>query len=301
VPTLAFGLVLVAALIHALWNFVAKKSGGDIRFALLSNMALCIVWAPVGLVFMWRDVPDFGVVQWSLVAASGAVHVVYFATLLRGYRLGDLSVVYPLARGTGPLLTALAATTFLGETLGTIGWIGVGGIVIGIAVIAGGPSLVRALRRGTRSYVDVARLRAGVGYGLATGAFISLYTLIDGYAVKHAHVSPILVDYLSNLVRLPLTAVVIALLGRREPLPTASYARQMWRGALAVGALSPVAYVLVLYAIGMAPLSQIAPMREVSMLFAAYLGGSQLAERNPRERLIGAACIAAGVIAIAFA
>src|SRR5262249_39857622 len=99
----------------------------------------------------------------------------------------------------------------------------------------------------------------------------------------------------------PLTACVILLLRRRESLPMRSYARQMWRGALAVGALSPVAYVLVLYAMGMAPLSQIAPMREVSMLFAAYLGGSRLAERNPHERLLGAACIAAGVIAIAFA
>jgi len=259
------------------------------------------VSAPVGLVFAWRDVPDFSALQWCLVAASGAVHVVYFATLLRGYRLGDLSVVYPLARGTGPLLTALAATTFLGEALGLVGWIGVAGIVSGIVVIAGGPRLVHMLRRGSRSHEETARLRTGVGYGIATGAFISLYTLIDGYAVKHAHVSPILVDYLSNVIRLPLTALAIFALRRREPLPLAGYVSSMWKSALAVGVLSPVAYVLVLYAIGMAPLSQIAPMREVSMLFAAYLGGSQLAERNPRERLIGAACIAAGVIAIAFA
>jgi len=301
VPTVAFGLVLVAALIHALWNFVAKQSGGDIRFALLSNVALCVVWAPVGLAFAWRDVNDFGALQWSLVAASAAVHVVYYTTLLRGYRLGDLSVVYPLARGTGPLLTALAATTLLGEALGVIGWLGVAGIVAGIVVIAGGPRLVHALRRGSHSHADLTRLRTGVGYGLATGAFISLYTLIDGYAVKHAHVSPILVDYLSNLIRLPLTVLAIAVLSRRQPLPIASYARSMWKSALAVGVLSPVAYVLVLYAIGMAALSQIAPMREVSMLFAAYLGGSQLAERNPRERLLGAACIAVGVVAIAFA
>ena len=300
-PTIAFGLVLVAALIHALWNFVAKQSGGDIRFALLSNVALCLVWAPVGLVFAWRDVGGFGTLQWSLVAASAAVHVVYYTTLLRGYRLGDLSVVYPLARGTGPLLTAVVATTFLSETLGIVGWFGVAGIVGGIVVIAGGPRLVHALRRGAHSHEDAVRLRTGAGYGLATGAFIALYTLIDGYAVKHAHVSPILVDYLSNAIRLPLTVLAIAVLSRRAPLPIASYAGSMWKSALAVGVLSPVAYVLVLYAIGMAPLSQIAPMREVSMLFAAYLGGSQLAERNPRERLLGAACIAAGVIAIAFA
>ena len=298
-PALALGLVLVAALIHALWNFVAKKSGGDIRIALLSNIALCIVWAPVGLWFIRRDVAAFGALQWSLVAASGAIHVVYFVTLLRGYRLGDLSVVYPLARGTGPLLTALVATTFLGEALGLVGWLGVLGIVGGIVIIAGGPALLRAMRGGAHSQQEHARLRLGVGYGLATGAFIAAYSVVDGYAVKYAHMSPVLVDYLSNVVRLPLTAILILVIRQREALPMREYAKRMWRPALAIGALSPIAYVLVLYAVSMAPLSQVAPVREVSMLFAAFLGGSQLGEHNRRARLIGAGCIAAGVVAIA--
>ncbi len=300
-PAIAFGLVLVAALIHALWNFVAKKSGGDIRVSLLSNIALCILWAPVGVWFMWRDVAAFGVLQWSLVAASGAIHVVYFVTLLRGYRLGDLSVVYPLARGTGPLITAFVATTFLGEALGPVGWMGVLGIVGGIMVIAGGPALLKSMRGGTHSHHDLVRLRTGVSYGLVTGAFIAAYTVVDGYAVKHAGISPVLVDYLSNVVRLPLTALLIWLIRQREPLPLLVYAKQMWRPALAIGALSPIAYVLVLYAVAMAPLSQVAPVREVSMLFAAFLGGSQLGEHNRRARLFGAACIAAGVVAIALA
>lgn len=298
---LALCLVLIAALIHAGWNFLAKKSGGDVRFALLTCIALSTVWAPVGLWFAWRDVPGFGALQWSLVTASGAVHVVYYVTLLRGYRLGDLSVVYPLARGTGPLITAFAATTFLGEALGIIGWLGVLSIVGGIIVIAGGPSLLRTLRRGTHSHEDLARLRAGVNYGLVTGGFIAAYTLIDGYAVKHANVSPILVDYLSNLIRLPLTVLLIWVLSRREALPMVGYAKRMWRPALVIGAVSPIAYVMVLFAVGMAPLSQVAPAREVSMLFAAFLGGTQLGERNRFARLLGAACIAAGVVAIAFA
>jgi drug/metabolite transporter (DMT)-like permease len=224
---------------------------------------------------------------------------VYFVTLLRGYRLGDLSVVYPLARGTGPLITAFVATTFLDEALGVVGWAGVLGIVGGIMIIAGGPALLKSMRGGSHSRHDLMRLRAGVGYGLVTGAFIAAYTVVDGYAVKHAGMSPVLVDYLSNVVRLPLTALLIWAIRQREPLPLLAYAKQMWRPALAIGALSPIAYVLVLYAVAMAPLSQVAPVREVSMLFAAFLGGSQLGEHNRRARLFGAACIAGGVVAIA--
>ncbi len=298
---LALSLVLVAAVIHASWNYVAKKSGGDVRFSLLTCVALLLVWSPVGLWFAWRDAPGYGVKEWCLVAASAGIHVLYYVTLLRGYRLGDLSVVYPLARGTGPLLTALAATTFLGEALRLIGWLGVLGIVGGIVIIAGGPTLLRALRRGGHSPAELTRLRAGIGYGVTTGGFIAAYTLVDGYAVKHAGMSPVLVDYLSNLVRLPLTAMLIVVLARREPLPLVDYAKGMWRPALIIGALSPIAYVLVLYAIALAPLSQVAPAREVSMLFAAFLGGAQLAEPNRRARLLGAACIAAGVVAIAMA
>lgn len=298
---LALSLVLVAAVIHATWNYVAKTSGGDVRFSLVTCVALLLVWSPVGLWFVWRDVPGYGVTQWSLVCASAAIHVLYYVTLLRGYRLGDLSVVYPLARGTGPLLTALVATTFLGETLRVIGWLGVFGIVGGIVVIAGGPALLRALRRGGHSSAELTRLRAGMFYGITTGAFIAGYTLVDGYAVKHAGMSPILVDYLSNVVRLPLTVMLILIVARDEPMPLIDYAKGMWRSALIIGTLSPIAYVLVLYAMALAPLSQVAPAREVSMLVAAFLGGAQLAEPNRQARLLGAAFIAAGVVAIAMA
>lgn len=110
--------------------------------------------------------------------------MVYYLILLRGYRKGDLSVVYPLARGTWPLLTALVVTSFFGESLRVLGWLGVLGIVGGIVLIAGGPALIRAFRSKDQSDLAHEKLRAGVIYGLLTGVFIAIYTLADGYAVK---------------------------------------------------------------------------------------------------------------------
>ncbi|RZL10469.1 MAG: EamA family transporter [Rubrivivax sp.] len=304
-PVDALILVLVAALIHATWNLLAKRSGGDVRFALFTSVAVAVVWAPLGVWVMWREAGGYGVLQWSLLAASGLLHVLYYVTLLRGYRLADLTVVYPLARGTGPLITAMAATVVLQETLGLQGWAGVLGVVGGIVLIAGGPALWRAFRQGAQGQAhpqaraDMVRLRAGLYYGVLTGAFIAAYTLLDGYAVKRAQISPIAVDYVGNLFRLPMTAALIWVLHQRTPLPMGAYLRQMWKPALLIGAISPVSYVLVLYAATMAPLSHVAPAREVSMLFAALLGGRLLGEQDAGWRLLGAACIAAGVVALA--
>ena len=97
----ALALVLAAALLHALWNVVAKKTGGDVRFALMAALLLVVVWAPLGAWFGWRELPRWGLGEWGVLLASAVVHVVYFTTLLRGYRLADLTVVYPVARGTG--------------------------------------------------------------------------------------------------------------------------------------------------------------------------------------------------------
>ena len=174
-------------------------------------------------------------------------------------------------------------------------------VVLGIVLISGGPALWHALRAGTGAHEDLVRLRRGVGYGLLTGVCIAAYTVVDGYAVKRAGISPVSVDYLGNVVRVPLTALWILALGRREPLPLAGYWRSTWKPALLIAAISPVAYVLVLYAATIAPLSHVAPAREVSMLFAALLGGTLLRERDAGLRLLGAGSIAAGVIALAWA
>jgi drug/metabolite transporter (DMT)-like permease len=298
-PLTALGLVLLAALLHALWNIAAKKAGGGTHFALLSGCIVVVVWAPLGLVIAWRDVPGWGWIEWAFVLASAIAHLGYFQVLLAGYRAADLTVVYPIARGTGPLLSSMAAVVLLGETLSAFGVVGVLAITLGIVLIGGGPALWHALvgarDGGGAAGAQHQRVRAGVAWGALTGALIALYTVIDGYAVKVLAMSPILVDYIGNVLRLPFLVPV----SLRDRAGFVRDCRAQWKAALLLALFGPMAYVLVLYAVTMAPLSHVAPAREVSMLFAALLGGRLLGEADRGLRLLGAACLAAGVMALA--
>jgi len=262
---------------------------------------MMVVWAPVGAWVGWDVVPHWGVLEWSFIAGSGVLHVLYYVTLLRGYRRADLTVVYPLARGTGPLLSSLAALLWLGESISSTGALGIAGVVGGVFLIAGGPQFLADWRRldaSTPEQVEQQRRRhAGLRYGVLIGAFIASYTVVDGYAVKMLLMSPILVDYLGNFVRL---AFLLPAVLRDRPT-AGSLWRQQWKYAVVVGVISPVSYVLVLYAMQTAPLSHVAPAREVSMLFAALIGGHLLGEGDRWLRLLGAVLIAGGVMALGLA
>jgi drug/metabolite transporter (DMT)-like permease len=291
VPLSAFALILLAGVIHASWNIAAKKANGDARFALQSGVFMAVLWAPVGIGLGWRVVPGWSATEWGFVALSGVLHVFYYVVLLRGYRRSDLTVVYPLARGSGPLLSSLVAILFLGERISPVGLAGIVGVVLGVFLVAGGPGLWR--RQHDEAQRD--RVHKGLRYGLLTGAFIAAYTVTDSYAVKFLAMSPILLDYFSNFVRVALLAPVAL----RDRAATARMWRAQRKYALLVAAISPVSYVLVLYAVQQAPISHVAPAREVSMLFAALIGGHLLREGDRLMRLLGAGCIAAGVVALA--
>lgn len=290
-PVFALTLILIAAVLHALWNVVVKKAEGDSHFVMLVALMILVIWAPVGLWAGWDAVPRWGWAEWGLIVASGFTHLVYFKVLLRGYAASDLTVVYPVARGTGPLLASFGALLLLGERMSVIGVLGVLAVTGGVFLIAGGPGLwAKAHDPAQRQ-----RVRAGLAWGAATGCLISAYTLIDGYSVKVMLISPLLVDYFGNLARMP-----FLLPGALRDLPRFRAAcRKQWRPALVVAAISPLAYVLVLYAVQLAPLSHVAPAREVSMLFAALLGGKLLGEGERGARIAGAACIALGVMGLA--
>jgi drug/metabolite transporter (DMT)-like permease len=292
-PLQALALVLIAALLHASWNLVAKQSGGDHRFAFLGAVATSVLWAPAAWWFGAEELPRWGAVQWSVVSVSAAVHVAYYLTLLRGYREADLTVVYPVARGSGPLVTVIVAVLLLGESLTLVSGLGVLAVCGGVFLIAGGPAFLR----GTHDAAPRERIRAGLAWGGATGVLIAGYSVIDGYAVKVLLMGPVLFDYIGNLLRIPLQAPLVW--RERHTLP--AIARAQWKAVLAVSAMGPLAYILVLYAVQMAPLSHVAPAREVSMLFAALIGGRLLGEGDRASRLAGACCIAAGVIALAVA
>ena len=289
-PLSALALVVLAGLIHASWNIAAKKADGDVRFVAFTALVLMVFWAPVGLWVGWQQVPLWGVIEWALVLASALIHVGYFIVLLRGYKKADLTVVYPLARGSGPLLSSMVAIVFLGEQISALGLVGILGVVCGVFLIAGGPGLWKAAHDPQQQ----ARVRTGIFYGASTGLFIASYTVIDGYAVKVALMSPILVDYVGNLLRLVFLLPTLL----RDRTVVAQMWREQRRYALIVGIFSPVSYVLVLYAMQVAPLSHVAPAREVSMLFAALLGGHLLGEKDRGLRILGAALIAMGVMAL---
>lgn len=292
-PASALALVLVAALLHALWNLIAKKSGGDHRFAFLTALGVTVLWAPAAWWFGADELPRWGFAEWGVLLASALVHVAYYLTLLRGYREADLTVVYPVARGGAPLVTVLGAMLLLGERLSLVAGLGVLAVCGGVFLIAGGPSLWR----GARATRDAAheRVRVGLAWGSATGLLIAGYSVIDGYAVKVMALGPVLFDYLGNVLRVPLQAPLVW--QARASLP--AIWRAQWKAVLAVSVMGPLAYILVLYAVRMAPLSHVAPAREVSMLFAALIGGRLLGEADRGLRTAGAACIAAGVIALA--
>ena len=287
----AFALVISAGLLHSIWNIAAKRAGGDEHFALIAGLLLVLIWAPVGVWAGWGVLAQWGWRAWGVVLASAIVHLIYFQTLLRGYRLSDLTVVYPIARGSGPLLSSLGAVLLLGEAIGLVGSAGIAAVTLGVFLIAGGPALW------AKAHDPAQRMRvlAGLRYGAATGALIAGYTLIDGYAVKVMLLAPVLVDYLGNVFRLPFLLPA----AWRDPAAFALACRVQWRYALVVAVLGPLAYVMVLYAVRMAPLSHVAPAREVSMLFAALLGGRLLGEGDRGLRIAGALCIAGGVAALA--
>lgn len=291
-PLSALALVLLAALLHATWNIAAKRAGGDHRFTLLTSLLTSVLWLPAGLWFGWHEVPRWGWPEWGIVSLSAAVHLLYFNTLLKGYRVADLTVVYPLARGSGPLLTAGAAVVLLGESLSALGLAGVLAVCGGIFLIAGGP----ALWRHTADPAQRARTRAGVRWGLLTGALIAAYSVIDGYAIKVLAIGPVLFDYACNVLRLPLQLPTML---KNRPALRQAWQTQ-WKHALVVATLGPLAYILVLYALQLAPLSHVAPAREISMLVAAVLGGRLLGESDRGLRLLGALCMAGGVMALAW-
>jgi drug/metabolite transporter (DMT)-like permease len=292
-PASALALILAAALLHAIWNLAAKKWGGGPHFVLSCALGVTVLWLPAVLWVGLDELPRWTLLTWGFVAASAVVHLAYFNCLIAGYRASDLTVVYPVARGSAPLLSALAAVLLLNENLGPLGALGLAGVVGGILLITMGPRLIG---RGLAHDAEAARRRRlGVAWGAATGALIAGYTVLDGYAVKVLAVSPLLLDYFGNVLRVPLQ-LPVALRQAHSFWPEL---QRSWRGVLAVAGLGPLAYILVLLAMRDAPLSRVAPAREVSMLFAALLGGQLLGEGERGWRIAGAALIGVGVAVLA--
>ncbi|MBV9818964.1 MAG: EamA family transporter [Solirubrobacterales bacterium] len=274
-------LVVVAAFAHAGWNLIAKPAGGGAAFVWLCAAAGTVLYTPLLVVALAVDPGRLGWSAIGLMAGSGLLHALYFVLLQRGYATGDLSLVYPLARGTGPLLSATAAIIFLGERPSLVA--GVGAAIIVIAVF----SLSRRVDRTASGW-----LGRGTVYALLTGAAIASYTLWDKHAVSAAALSPIVYYWGTNLAN----ALLLSPVALRQRADLRDAWRSSRRRAVGVGLLSPLAYILILYALVRAPVTYVAPARESSIVVGTLLGALVLHEGDTRRRLVAAIGILIGVV-----
>ncbi|WP_022871774.1 DMT family transporter [Nesterenkonia alba] len=279
--TAALTMVLTAAVLHALWNLAAKGVRGDpVVFVWLYFTAKACLLLPLALVQIIIQNHSFG---WELLYApvvTAILHIAYSVLLQVGYRQADLGIVYPIARGTGPLLAVLAAVALLGERPSSVAL--TGGIIIigGILVVTG----ARLFRR-------TSGLSTGLFYGLATGTAIAGYTLWDDLSVTTLAIPPLIYYGLGcvaqSLVMLPWVV------HRRAQL--ALTLRTNRRQVAAVAVLSPAAYLLVLYALQTTSVALVAPVRESSIVIGSLMAWWLFREPDPVRRILGAGVVAIGI------
>jgi drug/metabolite transporter (DMT)-like permease len=277
-------LVLTAAILHASWNLLAKKAKGKTPFIWLQYVAANILYLP--FLFFQTNHADtiFSQPLLWFSLSSAVLHLGYFTVLQKGYRNADLSVVYPLARGSAPLLSFIAAILLLHEKLQLSSVAGLLLIIAGVLIITG-----LSFKKENNS-----QIKAGIIYGIFTGLFIALYSFNDAVAVKTYAVSPLLLTLATNLFSAVLLVPFVML--QKDELKREIKVHK-WI-IIAIAVLSPAAYILVLEALKYAPLSVVAPARETSILLGVLMGSSVLKEGDGKRRLIASALILGGIIAL---
>ncbi len=273
-----FLAVLFAAACHAGWNALIKVGLDPLASATL--MSLC------GSVIALAALPLFGspaAASWPWLIASSLIHLFYFGGLIEAYRAGDLGQVYPLARGSAPLMTATATTIFIGEKLTLVGWGGIVALVAGVFLLS-----VRGGRDVTR--VD----RRAIGFALFTALTICTYSVVDGIGARLSG-EPVAYS-LWLFVGIAITLMPYALArGGRAILSTIG---PFWKRGLAGGALQIASYGIVLWAMTVAPIAIVATLRETSVLFGAIIAVVVLKEPLRAARLAAALLIVCGLVLI---
>lgn len=269
-------LVLLSALMHAGWNFVVKASAD--RFLDFTGVVLA-----GGLVaacsLPWLPTP--APASWSWLAATTFIHVGYYLLLMQAYKHADLSIAYPLMRGSAPVMVALVAP-LAGDMVSLV-------LMIGIALVSAGIALPIGIgiRRGGVSHT-------GLGYGFATAGVIALYTMLDGIGARHSGHA---VAYTMWLFFLN-AGLILVLLAWRRGRAAFIHLQRRWLLSLLGSVLTMGSYGIVLWAMTIASIPAVAALRETSVIFAAILGAWLLKERMGRWRIAGALLVALGAMTI---
>lgn len=275
-----FVAVLAAAAFHAGWNALLKVRLEPIIAICLMSVACGIVSLPF-LPFV--ELPKAA--AWPYIAGSLAIHLIYYFALAEAYRFGDLSQVYPIARGTAPLITALGASAWLGETLGTQG-------TIGIIVLAAGIITLSLRGAGDLGKFDF----RSVGFALLTALTIAAYTLVDGIGARMNETAAPYIVWLFVLDGVIVGAIGVVL----APARLVAGAREGWRLMLLGGAMATAAYAIAIWAMTKAPIALVAALRETSVLFAALIGIVVLREPVVPTRILAAILVVTGILLLRF-
>ena len=279
--TLGFALVLTAAICHATWNFLIKRIQGGVELVWLFSAISVVVYLPLASV-VYASSAALNLAQLGFIIGSALLHFVYLLVLQLGYRHGELSLIYPTARATGPILATSFAVLLLGENITT--QIALGGGIIIFAVV-----MLTMGGRGGR--VASSNALVSLGFGLGVGLLIGSYTTWDAYAVSVLATPPVLLGYAALLIRVVLLAPQAV--SRRHAFPA------LWRShkyrILGIAVFNPLAYLLVLIALSFTPVVFVAPIRESSVLFSVLFGSLLLGEGHLRQRLLWALVIVLGV------
>lgn len=280
---LAFLLVLAAAICHATWNFYVKRINGGPELMWLFSIVSCTLYFPAAVYIFVTEESHWGWLEIGFIVGSSLLHLGYFLCLQAGYRKGDLSLVYPTARSTGPLLSVTFAVIVLGEAISV--QVALGAVII----IAGVINLTGGFKKRSSN------LSTSLLFGISTGIFIGGYTVWDAHAVAVILIPPLLLDYASIMFRIMIVTPVAI---RRFDL-VKGYWRDHRMAVLIVSFCSPLAYILVLYAMTFTPVVYVAPLRESSVVITILMGSVLLGEGDLKRRLSWAIVIMIGVTLLA--
>jgi uncharacterized membrane protein len=288
VDPVALGFIAVAAVLHAGWNILLKTAGDPLRTATVGMVAVSVVLVPVALGgWLALDRPSLPPAAWAIGIVSGLLEATYFVTLTAAYRRGELSVVYPLARGTALVLAVVIGVVILGERLAPLAMAGIALLVAGLLVVQ------RPWRLAGQGRQD----RAAAGFALMTGVVIASYTALDRAAVQQTP------PWLYAAVLWPVTAISLVAIDRFrrrvEPGPVERIDR---RTAIVGGFATFGAYAFVLAALSRAPLAVVAPLRESAVVLISAWGVLRLGEAGARRegalRIAGSALVLVGAVAL---
>jgi drug/metabolite transporter (DMT)-like permease len=278
-----FGLLLGGALMHAVWNALVKGSADPlIAIALVtagSGTAAILLLPFIG----WQVAPE----AWIWIAGSALAHILYRLALVRGYEIGDMSLVYPIARGTAPLLTALVGVTVLSESVSRLAFAGILTIVAGVIGIS-------MARRG----LAIAKNSAAIGFALVTAMLITTYTYLDGFG---ARVSGNASAYTALLFIIDTPVMMVIALWRRGPAQIVAALGRTWAISFGGGFLSFLSYWIAIWAMTRAPIPLVAAMRETSIAFGALIAVLFLGERVTPVRAAATLAILSGAALLRFA